>query len=121
MLNDFGRFLRKIRIDRGEIIKGMSEKLGVTASYLSAIETGKRKIPVGWTEKIIKLYALNEKQAIELRKAESSSIQNIKFDLSNLLGERRETAILFAREFDGLDDNTLEEIRKIINKDERED
>ena len=52
MVNEFGKELRKIRIDHGEILKNMADKLKMTASYLSAIECGKRNIP---EELILKL------------------------------------------------------------------
>ncbi|QGX87831.1 helix-turn-helix domain-containing protein [Escherichia coli] len=39
-----GRFLRKIRIDKDQILKDMAEKLGVSVAQLSAIELGKRSI-----------------------------------------------------------------------------
>ena len=45
MVNEFGKLLRKIRIDNGEILKDMADKLEMTSSYLSAIECGKRNIP----------------------------------------------------------------------------
>ena len=42
MLTALGRFLRKIRIDRNELLKDMADKLEVSASFLSAVENGKR-------------------------------------------------------------------------------
>ena len=45
MLTSIGRFLRKLRIDQGEILKDMAEKLGVTVSFLSSVENGKKKCP----------------------------------------------------------------------------
>jgi transcriptional regulator with XRE-family HTH domain len=45
MLTEFGQYLRKIRIDCGDLLKDMADKLGVTSSYLSAVETGKRNVP----------------------------------------------------------------------------
>ena len=50
MLTDLGRLLRKIRIDHGEILKDMANRFGVTASYLSAVENGKRAVPEAWEE-----------------------------------------------------------------------
>ena len=44
MLTSLGRFLRKLRIDRGEILKNMAEKLEVTSSFLSAVENGKKRM-----------------------------------------------------------------------------
>ena len=45
MLTEFGKCLRKIRIDKAELLKDMAEKLQVTSAYLSAVEHGKREIP----------------------------------------------------------------------------
>ena len=45
MLTNFGKKLRILRINTGETIVEMSEKLGLSTSYLSSIENGKRKIP----------------------------------------------------------------------------
>ena len=43
-MTDFAKALRILRIERGEVLKDMADKLGITSSYLSAIECGKRKI-----------------------------------------------------------------------------
>ena len=45
MLTALGRFLRKIRIDRNELLKDMADKLEVSASFLSAVENGKKSMP----------------------------------------------------------------------------
>ena len=34
MLTSIGRFLKRLRVDRGEILKDMAEKLEVTVSFL---------------------------------------------------------------------------------------
>ena len=52
MITEFGKELRKLRIDRGEILKTMAEKINVTSSYLSAIECGKRNIPADLIQKL---------------------------------------------------------------------
>ena len=44
MITELGKHLRKIRIDHGEILKNMADKLGVTSSFLSAVEIGKRNM-----------------------------------------------------------------------------
>ena len=53
MLTEFGKFLRKIRIDRQELLRDMAGTLGVSVAYLSAVENGKRNVPVSWINKII--------------------------------------------------------------------
>lgn len=66
MITNFGKFCRKLRIDTNEVMNDMAVKLGVTASYLSAIENGKRSIPTDWAEQIAGHYELTEEQVQEL-------------------------------------------------------
>lgn len=65
-LTEFGKFLRKLRIDNGELLKDMAIKLNVTPSFLSMVETGRRNIPKKWGEEIEKIYSLNLIQKEEL-------------------------------------------------------
>ena len=37
-VTEFGKFSRKLRIENDELLRDMANKLGVTASYLSAEE-----------------------------------------------------------------------------------
>ena len=46
MLTEFGKLLRIIRINSGDTSKDMAKKLNLSPSYLSAIESGKRNIPL---------------------------------------------------------------------------
>ena len=114
MLTDFGRFFRKLRIDRGGLIKDMAEKLDVTASYLSAVETGKRNIPDAWVQKISSGYHLDEASRHALSEAAARSAKTIKLELGNLSGDKREAAILFAREFGCMDEETVSRIRDLL-------
>lgn len=83
MTTDFGKFTRKLRVDNDELMKDMASKLGVTSSYLSAVEKGKRKVPLNWSELITMQYDLTEKQSSELAKVA----------LINQLSEREKQAI----------------------------
>lgn len=66
MLTEFGKILRKIRIDNQELLKDMAKKLGVSSAYLSAVETGKRKVPSDWVPKVAALYTLDRESKDEL-------------------------------------------------------
>jgi transcriptional regulator with XRE-family HTH domain len=116
MLTEFGQFLRKLRIDCNEFLKNMADKLGVTSSYLSAVETGNRNIPDGWVEKISQLYRLDMIQQELLQGAAFNSAKSVTMDLTKMVSKRRETVSLFARKFDDVDDTTVEEIRRLLNK-----
>ena len=114
MLTSLGRFLRKLRIDRGEILKDMAEKLNVTASFLSAVENGKKKMPSAWNGKICALYDLDNRQRREFTKAIAESEKTIEMNLDDANIGRRELAVSFARKFTDIDDVQAEAIRKIL-------
>lgn len=116
MLTGFGKELRKLRIMAGELIRDMAEKLEVTASYLSAVETGKRQVPDGWVEKITALYDLSPEERKKLQNAADSSALSIKLDLNGMNDRHRQTAVLFAREFGDLDDQKIEQIRMLLDE-----
>ena len=116
MLTDFGRYLRKLRIDCGELIRDMAGRLGVTASYLSAVETGKRNIPETWVDEIAVLYSLNDAAKRDLDEAAVNSAKTLKIGLEEVSVSRKEAAILFAREFKDLDDATILQIRDLLKK-----
>lgn len=120
MLTHFGKLLRKLRIDCGEVTRDMSEQLGCTASYLSAIETGKRPIPDGWAEKIISLYHLEEADANQLREAVLEEIKAVKIDISKLFGCKRELAILFVQNLTDMEESTAEIIIELLKNSKQE-
>ena len=52
MTTEFGKALRKIRIEKDENMAAMAKKMEISLSYLSAIETGTRAVPDGFVEKL---------------------------------------------------------------------
>lgn len=51
-LSEFGKTIRKARIDVGYTLKTMSEELETSTAYLSGLETGSKKISKNWVNKI---------------------------------------------------------------------
>lgn len=49
-----GKYLKKLRIDNDENMSDIATKLDVSSSFLSAVETGKKKIPSSMVTKICK-------------------------------------------------------------------
>ncbi|MCD7722657.1 MAG: helix-turn-helix domain-containing protein [Clostridiales bacterium] len=116
MLTNIGKFLRKLRIDNGEILKDMAEALGVSSSFLSAVENGKKKMPASWTTKLAELYSFNEAQSEELHEAVIDTNNAIELNLQNATPNNRALAISFAREFDSLDYETSKKILEILKR-----
>lgn len=114
MLTSLGRFLRKLRIDQGEILKDMADKLDVTASFLSAVENGKKKMPPAWNSLICDLYQLNEEQQEEFTEAIAGSEHRIELDLSETSIENKELAVAFARKFSDFNDRQIKQLKDIL-------
>ena len=62
-LTEFGKAVRKARLDSGNTLKTMAASLGISSAFLSAVETGKSKIP---NRLVIRIEALLKKQGIEV-------------------------------------------------------
>lgn len=122
MLTPFGKFSRKMRIDRGELLKDMANNLGVTSAYLSAVEVGNRNVPEGWLDKISSAYRLASLEVEKLTQAYSETITQIKIDLSNQSPQHKEAAMVFARELKELDDHEVKEfLAKFKERKKRKD
>lgn len=105
-----------MRIDRAETLGDMAEKLGITSSYLSAIEKGKRPAPNGLTDTISDLYGLGAEVRSRLAIAADKTVQAVKLALDGASDTKREAALCFARSFGDLDDDTAESVLKLLQK-----
>ena len=114
MLTSLGRFLRKLRIDRGEVLKDMAAKLNVTVSFLSAVENGKKKMPSSWNGEICRLYNFDQNKRDEFTVAIAETEKVVEMNLLNTTIGKRELAVSFARRFSEIDDSQVEAIRRIL-------
>jgi transcriptional regulator with XRE-family HTH domain len=115
MLSEYGKILRIIRINNGELLNDMAQKVDVSPALLSYIENGKREIPLDLTDKLITCYMLDIEFSSKLMKAEMQSRKTFKINLqSDISTEKRETAMLFARTFNDIDDDVLSKIRELL-------
>lgn len=121
MLTELGKILRKIRIDRQELLRDMAGTLGVSAAYLSAVENGKRNAPVAWVDKITHAYRLNPEEALQLQSAYDASRDELKIPLHRVSTQQRNTAISFAKALEGLSDDELERIMSVVQKASRKE
>ena len=109
MLTPLGKYLRKLRIDKGEILKDMSDKLEVTVSFLSAVENGKKKMPSEWNQKICDLYELDKNQKKDFSEAIATSEEKIEMNL-NELSFGKNFAAAFARELPKMNEQQIKSI-----------
>ncbi len=108
MLTPFGKFLRKLRIDHGELLRDMATTLGVSPAFLSAVENGKRNVPNDWVAQLTVHYDLNATTQTALQQAADESTTFVKMNLTGASDAKREAALVFAREFQSMDDESLQ-------------
>ena len=122
MITKFGKLLRKIRIDHGEILKNMADKLEVSPAFLSAVEIGKKNVPKGWVERISSIYNLSPSETQALSLSAEDAVRSVKIDLLNASDTQRSVAIAFARSFDNMSEDTAKKIFNMMESDRnRED
>ena len=116
MVTEYGKLLRKIRIDHDEILKDMAGKLEITSAYLSSIENGKRQIPINMTSTIIAEYDLDGLMESKLFAAEDSIKKNVEINLNTANQSQKSVVLSLARQFEQLSDDQLEKIRQILEE-----
>lgn len=116
MLTQLGKFLRKIRIDRGELLKDMADNLGMSSSMLSSIENNNRKPPGDFVSRVERAYRLTAEQAEDLARAAMASVDSVAIDMKHLSAGDQELAFSFARRFSDLDAESKQSIMAILKK-----
>lgn len=114
MLTSLGRFLRKLRIDRNELLKDMAEKLRVSVSFLSAVENGKKHMPATWNAQICEIYELSEDQRSEFTKAIAETEETLEMNLAGAGINSRRLAVSFARNLPYFTDEQVEALQQIM-------
>jgi transcriptional regulator with XRE-family HTH domain len=118
MINNLGKYLRKLRIDKGEVLKDMADNLKVSSAFLSSVENGKKKMPNSWFDSFKSVYHLTDSQMDELRQAVSESSESIEINIKEVDCDSKRLAISFARKFDSLDEETTKAIFELLNKED---
>ena len=116
MLTKFGKFLRVLRMERGELLKNMAENLRISSAYLSSIEMGNREIPKSLPQDLIQKYNLTEEEQVEMQKAISASIKTSDISLANTTNLQKEAALVFARNLEKMNDKSIEEFLDFMKK-----
>ena len=114
----FGKFCRLLRIKHDEVLRDMAQKLGVSSSYLSAVENGKRSIPLSWRDELVRLYTLSSTESDELDDAIYKSRQEIKMsiNLNRFSDSDRDALMAFARRYDSLDEDAKTSLKELFKE-----
>jgi transcriptional regulator with XRE-family HTH domain len=110
-MTPFGEKLRKLRAKRGVTLKEMAGALGVTPTYLSALEHGKRGRPTWFlVQRTIAYFNVIWDEAEELQRLAEMSDPRIVVDTAGLDPRATELANLLSAKIKGLSTKSLEEL-----------
>lgn len=114
-LTPFGKMVRLHRLHRDCSLTEMSDAAGVSPSFASAVETGAKRIPPGYADRVATALRLNEVESAELRNAADLSVSEVKIALGRTASRSdREVATMFARRFAGLPAEAKINIRQLL-------
>ena len=122
MYTEFGKWLRTLRISIGIRLYDMSKALSVSSSFISAVETGKKSIPLDFVEQIIKNYDLSDEQIAALKNAvkltrddELRCKKSIQLKVDTSKSDVQELLYCFARKADELTEEEKKAMWDILN------
>lgn len=115
-VSEFGRELRKHRIDREQTLRDMALHLKMSPAFLSAIETGHKPVPDGLVRRIATHLSLTDEQAKHLEEAALKQRAEVRISLTKKDTEEKELAVAFAREFPTLSEAKKKALREILMK-----
>lgn len=113
MLTNFGKALRKIRIEHELTLGELGKKMDCSAAFLSAIETGKKPVPLNFLKELGVNLNLTQAEQRELAQAAAMQAREVSVDLSNRTDKAKELAVAFARRFETMSE---EEIMKALER-----
>lgn len=119
MATPYGKAVRKLRIDAGVRLKDMADALEVKSAYLSAVESGRKRI----TDKLVNQTVMFFEQVGVKGKSDirahlsgfvDQSQPEYKIDLNGKNDSDRELVVAFARRFSDLSPDKKREIGMIV-------
>ncbi len=115
MTTEYGKTVRKLRIDKLMSLKELAEKLGVTPSYISAVEMGRKKLTDELVESVSDAMELSRSERELVWVAAVESRDHVTIDVRNADSSAREAVAVLARNFGELSPEALKSIRQLAD------
>ena len=110
-------FMKRLRLNRNDqTMMEMAKELGISVSFLSSIENGKRNMSEEMFHLICEKYKLTPKLAEELKQLRTLSVSKINVPLDSMSSELKSTTVKFLSSADELSEADLKKINSILNK-----
>jgi transcriptional regulator with XRE-family HTH domain len=115
MITKFGKMTRRIRQKNEESLRTMAKKLNISASFLSAMEVGKKAIPLEYIDRISQLYLLDSKETDILSDSINETNNNLSINLDAMNNNQKQLTLIFARKIKTADKDLIEKLKKALD------
>jgi transcriptional regulator with XRE-family HTH domain len=116
-MTPFGERVRRLRRERGLLLKDMAAHLGVSSAYLSALERGERGKPTfTLIQGVIQYFNIIWDEADELARLADLSEPRVKIETGSSTPRKTLFANRLAREIAQLTDVEVEELLAILDR-----
>lgn len=111
-LNEFGKAVRKARLDAEVTLAEMAQSLEVSPAYLSGMECGRKKVSPTWVTRIEKFF---ESRGVRVaRLSQLADVANESVDIGGLGARQQMLVAGFARA--NLSPEELETFRELLDR-----
>lgn len=118
MVSKFGLCIRKIREKENDSLRQMAIKLGISAAFLSAMEVGRKQIPLEYIDRIKSIYELTDLEIIELENSIYETNKQLPIELELMNNAQKDVSLMFARKIKNADENLLKKLKEVLNDEE---
>lgn len=114
MTTHFGKEMKKLRIDVGMTLIDMANAIGVSAAFLSAIETGRKRIPDGILDTLVDKFPQVRVQRQKFEALINQTRSEVRVPLENASYEDALLATALARRFSSMSTEEKERLRSFM-------
>ena len=109
-----------MRIERDMKLLDLAEVTGLSASFISSVETGRKSASDDFVRAMVRAFKLSPLQVVEITKHANATKKEIRLNLNNVDFSSKELATAFARRFDNLNTEEKDAVLRILNKETHE-
>ena len=116
MLTALGKDLRKLRIDRGVNMMEMAAAMGLSTAMLSAIETGRKRVPGDFVDRLERAYPELTARRTQLEALVNLANREVRVSLDEASEDDALLVTELARRFSDLSDGQKDSLRSLLKR-----
>lgn len=116
MLTELGKDLRKLRIDRGVNMVEMAAAMGISTAMLSAVETGRKRVPGDFVDRLVRAYPDLASRITQLEALVNLANREVRVSLDEASESDALLVTELARRFSDLSDGQKDSLRNLLKR-----